>query len=257
MHHFDLDQYLSGHVYAFLFIFSRIGTAMMLMPGIGESHVPQRTRLFLALAMSFILVPVMLPRLPALPADMSKLVTLIAFEVIVGLFFGTLLRLVMDTLETAGSIVALQMGLSNATVFNPTLSSQSPLPSALYSVVGGVLIFITGIDHMLLHGITSTYDIFPPGGAFEPGDMADMVGKTMGQCFSVGIQLAMPFVAIGLLLFLALGMIQKLMPMLQLFTISTPAQIWGGIFLLGATMSGVMTAWLHFLNSSIGTFFGG
>ena len=257
MHHYDLNSLFAGNAYALMFIFSRVGTALMLIPGIGESHVTPRARLFLALGMSLILVPVLQPHLPSPPAQISTLASLIGYEVLVGLFFGTLLRLVMDSLETAGSIVALQIGLSNATVFNPQLAAQSPLPSALYAIVGYVLIFVTGIDHMLLRGIVATYDLFPPGSPFAPGDMSNMVSKTLAHSFIIGFQLAVPFILIGLMMFLALGLLQRLMPMIQLFIIVLPAQIWGGLFLLGATITSLMTGWLRFFDTSIGTFFGG
>ncbi len=66
---------------------------------------------------------------------------LIGYEVVIGLFFGTLLRMLISSLETAGTVIGMQTGLSNATILNPALAAQSTLPSAMLSVVGVTLHF--------------------------------------------------------------------------------------------------------------------
>lgn len=253
---FHLDKFLSGHVFGFVMIFSRLGSVMMLLPGIGEAFVPPRSRLMLALIVSFLLMEPLLPRLPAPPETISGLVHCIGYEVIIGLFFGTLLRLLMSVLETTGMVIGLQSGLSNATVMNPALASQSPLPSALLSVIGITMIFITGVDHLLFRCLAALYDVFPPNGDFMPGDMAQAMIQTVNKSFVMGIELAMPFFVIGLLMYIALGIMQKLMPQVQLFLAMLPAQIWGGLTLMAVTTAGIITLWLRFFDATVGAFVG-
>jgi flagellar biosynthesis protein FliR len=255
MHHYNLSALLQGHIYAFVLIFCRLGSMMMLFPGIGEIYVAPRFRLMFAFSLSFLMMPVLMPRLPGLPPEIPALTGLIFYEIVVGLFFGTFLRLLMGALETAGTVIALQTGLSNATILNPAQASQSPLPSAFLSIAGVTLVFVMGIDHMLLRSMVATYDLFPPGGELMPGDMAQMVTHIMSRSFTVGIELAMPFIIMGLLMFLALGLMQRLMPVVQLFLIVMPLQIWGGLFLMSVTVAAIMTAWLHYFDTSMTSFF--
>ena len=255
MTHFDLDKLLSGHVFRFLFIFCRIGSAMMLLPGFAESYVPQRARLMLAFAISLLLVGPMLPMIPAPPADVAGLARMLGYEILIGLYFGSIVRLIMSALETIGSIIAIQTGLSNAVILNPALATQSPLPSAFLSVVGLTLVFTTGLDHYLLRSVIATYDLFPPGGAFEPGDMAQVFARTYNHSFLIGIELSSPFLVIGLLMYVAVGLMQRLMPQVQLFLVMLPVQIWGGLFLLAITVSGIMTLWLQYFDQSIAGIF--
>ena len=121
----QLDKLLSGHVFGFLFIFARIGAVLMLLPGFGETYVSPRIRMMLALSISFLLLEPMMPMIPPPPADLAGLVGLLGYEIVVGLFFGSLIRLIMSVLETIGFVVALQTGLSNAVVLNPALATQS------------------------------------------------------------------------------------------------------------------------------------
>ncbi len=195
-------------------------------------------------------------RIPPPPDAMADLVKMLSYEIIIGLFFGTMLRLIMSVLENTGSVISLQMGLSNATILNPTLATQSPLTSALLSVSAVTLIFITGLDHLLFRSLMALYDAFPAGGSLMPGDMAQTIIQIMNRSFVIGIELAMPFLVIGLLMFIALGMMQKLMPQVQLFLITMPVQIWGGAILLSLTFAGILTIWLQYFNSSLDGFFG-
>jgi flagellar biosynthetic protein FliR len=225
-----------------------------LMPGFGETYVSPRMRLMLAFAISILLLGPLLPIVPAIPDDIAGLMRVLGYEIIVGIFYGSLIRLFMSTLETVGFVIALQTGLSNAVVLNPALATQSPLPSAFLTVVGVTLVFITGLDHFLLRSLVETYTIFPPGGSLLPGDMAHSYAQAFSRSFLVGIELASPFMVIGLLLYVALGIMQRLMPQVQLFLVMIPVQIWGGLTLLAVTIGGIMTLWLRYFDQSLDTF---
>jgi flagellar biosynthetic protein FliR len=248
---YNLDSYLSGHVFAFVLLFTRIGSAMMLFPGIGEPWVPPRTRLMLAFLICLLLVEPMYPRLPTLPAAPAEMTRLIAFEAVIGFFFGTMLRLIVSALEATGMIIGLQTGLSNATIINPAIATQSPLPSAFLSTAGLVLIFITGLDHFLIRSLLALYDLFPAGGEFLPGDMAQSVIQMTNRSFILGVELAAPFTIMGLLLYTGLGICQRLLPSVQLFMMSMPIQIWGGLVMFSLTVSAILGLWLKFFDQSI------
>lgn len=257
MHVYNLDVFLSGHVFAFLMLLSRMGAVMMLFPGIGEAYVPPRTRLIFAILICLLLLNPMFARFPPLPASTAEMARLIFYEIVVGIFFGTLLRMTLGALEAAGMIVGIQTGLSSATMMNPALATQSPLSSAFLSVAGLVLIFVTGTDHMLIRATVSLYDAFPPGNFLIMGDMAQTIIHVANQSFVVGIELAAPFLIMGLLLYTALGILQRLLPSVQLFLIILPVEIWGGLMMLLLTVAGILTLWLHYFNQSVGSFFQG
>jgi flagellar biosynthetic protein FliR len=250
----NVGQLLSGHIFGLLLVFSRLSGVFLLFPGLGETYVSPRLRLMLALAMSFVLVGPLLPAMPPPPESIPDLARMVVLEVIVGLFFGSFLRLALSALETAGAVVAMQTGLSNATILNPALATQSPLPSAFFSIVGVTLVFVTGLDHMLIRALVDTYTVFPPGAALMPADMAQSFIETVNQSFTVGIELAAPFMVIGLLMFVALGVLQRLLPQVQMFLVALPVQIWGGLFLMATTIAGIMTVWLTYFDHTIGMF---
>ncbi len=252
---YSIDKFLSGHVFAFLMILSRIGAVITLFPGIGENYVPPRTRMIFACLISMLLMGPLLPRLPALPAAPAELARLISYEIIVGLFFGTLVRLTISALESTGMIIGMQTGLSNATVLNPSLALQSPLPSAFLSTAALALIFISGMDHFLIRSMLALYDVFPAGGTLPTGDMAQTVIHAVNHSFIIGVELAAPFIIMGLLLYTALGIIQRLLPQIQVFMLSMPVQIWGGLALFSLTTSLILGFWMRYFDQSLSNFF--
>jgi len=125
----------------------------------------------------------------------------------------------------------------------------------LLSTMGLVLVFSTGLDHFLIRSTFALYDLFPPGGVFMPGDMAQVVMNFANRSFVLGIELAAPFFIMGLLLDTALGLLQRLLPSIQLFMVAMPLQIWGGLMIFALTVAGILTVWLNYFDASVGSFF--
>lgn len=225
-----LAQFLPANAFAVFLIFGRLGTAMMLLPGFGEVYVLQRYRLLLALAIALLLTPVLGPSLPPLPESPARLAVLVGCEVMIGAFIGTVARIIVSALETAGTVVSLQLGLSTAAMFNPLADQgQSALPAALYGMLGIVLIFVTDLDHMLLRAAVDSYAVFAPGALLPVGDLSDAVARVAAGSFRLGFEMAAPFVVIGIVFFVALGIVARLVPQLQVLFIAQPLQIVGGL----------------------------
>jgi flagellar biosynthetic protein FliR len=232
-----IEQFLPANLFAAILIFARIGAAMMLLPGFGEVYVPQRFRLLLALLIAGLLTPVLAPVLPPLPASPAALAVMVLGEVVVGVFIGTLARILVAALEMAGAMVSLQTGLSAATMFNPLADqSSSPLPSALYGMLGVVLIFTTDLHHLLLRAAVESYALFTPGALPPVGDLTDTVTRFVAGSFRLAFEMAAPFIIIGLIFFVALGLIARMVPQLQVLFIAQPLQILGGLGLFALVL---------------------
>jgi flagellar biosynthetic protein FliR len=231
-----LEQFLPANLFAAVLIFARIGSAMMLLPGFGELYVPQRFRLLLALLMAGLITPVLAPMLPPLPGSSAALAVMVIGEVVVGVFIGTLARMLVAALEMAGAMVSLQTGLSAATMFNPLAEASSPLPSALYGMLGVVLIFVTDLHHLLLRAAVESYGLFTPGALPPVGDFTDTVTRFVAGSFRLAFEMAAPFIVIGLIFFIALGIVSRMVPQLQILFIAQPLQILGGLGLFAVVL---------------------
>ena len=247
----DLSEYLSGQVFALFLIFCRIGSAITLLPGFGESYVPAKMRLLFALGLTLIVAPILAPNLPKAPGDFGALIVLMFSEILLGLFFGMVTRLIVMSLETAGVMVATQIGLSNASIFNPTLAQQGTLPSALYGATAVLLLFVTDTHHVLLAALVESYRLYPPGNPIPVAVLSDGILHVIADSFLLGLKLAAPFIVVGTVLFVVMGVMNKFMPTVQIFFISLPLQIALCLTLFAVTLPVVMTMWLQYLGDTL------
>ncbi len=237
-----LAQFLPANLFAAFLVFARIGSAMLLLPGFSELYVPQRYRLLLALLLSLLLAPVLAPVLPPLPASEARLAAMIGSEVVIGVFIGTVARLIVSAIETAGMAVSLQLGLSTALVFNPLADQeQGAIPSAFYGMLGVVLIFATDLHHLLLRAAVESYDVFTPGTLPPVGDLSDTIARVVAGSFRLAVEMAAPFIVLGVVFFVGLGLIARMVPQLQVLFVAQPLQILGGL----AVFAVVLVSGMH------------
>ena len=246
-----LAQFLPAEIFAFLAVFARLGAAFLVIPGFGEAVVPSRVRLMMALAITLVVLPIVRVTLPPMPNAVGVLVAFFFFETAIGIFIGTMARLLVTTLDTAGTIVSLQIGLSSATIFNPALQTTGTLPSVLLSLGGLIAILETDMHHMLLEGLVDSYTLFRPTEMLPIGDFSDTSAKFLSASFRVALQIAMPFVVLSLLFTFALGLISRVMPALQVFFITVPLQLAGGMLILVLTMSTMLMWFLTYFHDTM------
>ncbi len=239
-----LQNFITTGVFAFILTFVRVGTALTIMPGIGDSFTPQNIRLYIALGLSFVLAPLVAPMLPQpIPGDMA-LVILVMMEFIIGLFIGTMARILMMALDTAGMVVSMQSGLGNAQLFNPAFASQGSIVGAFLSVTGVMVLMATNMHYLLLSGLVDSYQIFPVGSVPDTGSMAEMMARAVGESFMIGVQISSPFLVLGMVLYIGMGILTRLMPQMQVFMVAMPIQILVSLVMLTIVASASLLFWL-------------
>lgn len=251
-----IQNMVVGQVYALMLVFTRVGTAMMIMPGIGDGFVPERIRLLFALAFSAAMTPILAPSLPEFNSGNVAFVSLLVGEFIMGAFIGGIARTLMTALDTAGMLISMQMGLSNAQIFNPQFASQGSIMGAFLSITGALLLFATNLHHELITALIQSYQSFPPGMLSQQmvGDLADTVALAVTEAFAIGFHFAMPFIVVTTMIYIALGILSRLMPQLQVFMLSMPIQIIVGFLVFMAVASAGMMYWLAGYENAIRMF---
>lgn len=238
-----IQDFLATGVFTFILTFVRVGSAIMIMPGIGDSFVPARVRLLLAIALCFLLTPLTSQYIPADIPGTFPLITMVMMEVIIGLFFGTVARIFMMALDTAGMIISTGSGLANAQVFNPALATQGSIVGAFMTITGIVVLFATDLHHLLITGVLDSYLVFPVGGAIDTGSFAEFIAKTVSASFAIGAKLSAPFIVLTLLIYVGMGVLSRLMPQVQVFLLALPLQILLSFILLALTVFAMFAYW--------------
>lgn len=246
-----IADFLATGVLAFMLTFVRMGTAIMLMPGVGDSFVNTRMRLLMAVGVTFVLFPLITPYMPdPIPSTLS-LISLITMEFIIGLFFGTIARIFMMAFDTAGMVISIQSGLGNAQVFNPALSTQGSIIGAFLSIFGVLILFATDLHHLLFMGILESYELFPVGAIPDTGSMAELVARAVSGSFLIGVKIAAPFIVMTLMIYVGMGVLSRLMPQVQVFLLAIPLQILLAITALSLVLGAAATYWLTYFEQAM------
>lgn len=242
----NLEQFLAFSLFQYLLIFARLGAAFMMLPGFGDAYVPPRMRLAFALVLSLALMPLLSDRIPVLPSGLDRFFGLLAIETSIGLFFGLMARVMLMAAQTAGTVIALQVGFANAFVADPVTAQQAAVTGNFLLALALALIFATGIDHLTLRALAGTYAMFPAGVLPPLGDVADHMSRLVADSFELAVQLSAPFLVYGIVFAVGLGLLSRLMPALQVFFIAMPMQLLGGIAIMAI---GLTTTMLWFLGA--------
>lgn len=250
----NLTEYLPLQAFQILLVFARAGSAMLLLPGVGETFLPTRVRLLFAGGLALAVGPVIAPQLPPEPPSPAGLLSLLTGEVLIGVYFGLVSRILWLTLDTTGRVISFSTGLASATIFNPSVAEQGTAIGLILTMLGMLLLFITDLHHMVIRAVVESYTVFKPGGPLMLGDLSEAVVELVSSSFKVAIQLSAPFYVFSLLFFVCLGVLARLMPQLQIFFIALPAQVYGGLLVTGTILGAMMTAFLTYYADTAATY---
>lgn len=222
-------------------VFIRVGAMMALVPAFGEQVIPVRIRLGVTLAFTAITAPALAPIMPKATADPGPLFTLIAAEALAGLALGIGLRLFTIALQTAGSIAAQATSLSQ--FFGGAGVDPQPAMSQILVMAGLALAVTLGLHTALAELIILSYSFFPPARFPDAASLAEWGVAHIARAFTLAFTLAMPFVILSLVYYVALGAINKAMPQLMVALVGAPAITWAGLAVLLLTAPLMLPIW--------------
>ena len=229
---------------AFMLAFARVGTLVMLLPGLGERMIPVRVRLAIALLLTLVFLPVAQPLLPSASPIAGLLI-----EIAIGLMLGFMVRLIVAALQTTGLIIAQDLGLSFAQSVDPTAGSQGTSLANLLALLGATLVFTSDLHHLAISAIGASYQRLPPGALPDVGDAASMAMRTMATGFALAVKIAAPFAVFAIVFNIGLGVLSRMMPSLQVFFIALPASVLLGMLMLFAVIGVMMNVYLDELGA--------
>lgn len=244
-------DFLPQTAFAFMLIFARIGAMAMALPGIGDHTVPPRLRLVFALALTLILFPLVNTAFPDLPETMNAMIASFVGEILVGIAIGFAVRMMINAVHFAGTVIAFQTGLAFAQSVDPTQGVQSSMFASFFSILSIALIFATDLHHTLLAAMHDSYQIFRPGSGLPAGDFAQVAVQTLANAFRVALRIAAPFLVFGLIFYLGVGILTRLIPQVQVFFLAMPASILLGLVLLMLLLSTLMYLFIDYFTLAL------
>ena len=211
----------------FIWPFLRITAVLLSEPTLGNSSVPTRIRLGIAVILTVTVAP-LLPAPPTVNVLSAQAVLMATQQLLVGLVLGLSMRMVLNGIEMAGHIAGLTMGLGFATFFDPQNGAQSPVLAQFLGILAMLIFFALNGHLIVISALFESFQIVPIATTplHAPGLYA--LAAAGGQMFLIGLMLSLPLVAAILIANIALGVLTRAAPQLNLFAVGFPLTITAG-----------------------------
>lgn len=215
----------------YFFPFVRILAWLAVDPLIGNRSAPNRVRLGLALVLAMVIAPTLPPPPPVALVSGEGMLLLIQ-QIAIGLALGFVMRILFSSIEMAGQFIGLQMGLSMATLYDPVNGAQTPVLAQLLTTTTALMLFAMNGHHLVIAALWQSFHDLPivPAASSAQGFIALVGwGETI---FKTGLHIALPVTAALLAANLAIGMMTRASPQLNVFAVGFPITLAAGILVL-------------------------
>lgn len=246
-----LEEITNNALFGYGLIFCRIGSALIFLPGLGEVYVSARARLGLAVLFTMISYPLLSSLFPPMPADSIELALYLASEVLVGTFFGLLIRILQTVMHITGMKIAFMSGLSTAMLFDTNQSTQGSVIGGFLSVAAITLIFTTDLHHVMIKSLFDTYQLIKVGEYDSIIKLSGLSIEFISETFLVAFKIAAPTIIIGLILYIAAGLMGRLMPTMQVFFVLVPVQIMIVFLFIAMSISIMLMVYIGFIEDKV------
>ncbi|ATE59417.1 flagellar biosynthetic protein FliR [Thauera sinica] len=219
----QLDAWLA----ALMFPLARLLGLFSSAPVFSNRGVSMRVRLAIGLAVTVALLPAM-PPMPAVPPGSGPGLAIFVQQIFIGIAIGFMMRIVFAAVDMAGALIGMQMGLSFAVFFDPEAGGQTAVMSDFLGLVT-TLLFLSVNGHLLLIDVTvRSFEWLPVGAGTVRSSGWGHVARTGATVFAAGLLLALPIVAVLLVANIALGVLTRAAPQLNLFAVGFPITLTAG-----------------------------
>ena len=204
-------------------------------PIFSSRSVPMRTRVALALLVA-LCAQAGMPQAPTLSLNDPQALGAVLQQVVVGVAIGLAARIVFSAVELAGELIGLQMGLNFASFFDPASNAQISAISRFFVQIGTLMFIVINGHLLLLMAVVKSFDAFPVDGNFMQSLAQMRIYEMGGAVFSSAFWIALPMIAMLLFVNLALGIISRVAPQMNIYSVGFPVTLTVGLIGIVATL---------------------
>lgn len=229
-----LETFLLNQTALFTLVLGRIGALIASAPVIDNRATPIRVKVFLAVALSLLIVPTQSPAAISGQIDVPQFAGMIFGEVVIGLLLGLGVTILLSGVQVAGQVVSQMSGMALGDVFDPSFDDSVSIFSQLFYFVALAVYVAIGGHRMTMDALLQTFTWTPPGEAVFDQPMSDALIALLAQSFNLGLRAAAPLMIALFLATVVLGLISRTLP--QINTI-----------VVGFSLNGLLTLSMLFL----------
>lgn len=221
-------------LFHYLALLMRGGGLLLAMPLFGGPGVPPHVKVGLGALIALLLFPVV-PQATA-PVETVELVLVVAQELAVGLGMGFIVSLFFYALQVAGHLMDVPIGFGMVNVLDPHFGGQIPILGQFQNVLAVLVFFTVNGHHAVMRAFVDSYGLIPIGEAAWDGAIAEVIVRGISATFSLGVRIAIPVMAAAFLTDVALGIVNRAVPQINVFITGYPIKIFVGILVVAVAL---------------------
>ena len=234
----------------FFLIFLRVGAIIMFIPIFDSRNIPVLFKAGLAFSVSILLFPILkLDNIPFITSAIPFGIGVIG-EIMLGVIIGFSVKLIFAGIQLAGQLSGFQMGLSIANVMDPVTSAQVSVIAQLNNLTA-MLIFLTiNAHHLFLRAVAESFRLIPPFNVQFSNSLVEQLISLSGNMFIIAIKVGAPVIVALLLTDVALGLIARTVPQMNIFLVAIPLKIVVGLLFLAFALPYLLSFFRQIFNES-------
>ncbi|MEW5701261.1 MAG: flagellar biosynthetic protein FliR [Candidatus Zixiibacteriota bacterium] len=232
----NLDFNTFDWIWSYLWALFRVGGFFVTAPFWGDRTIPTRVRIPAALALTLTIGPIISASVPAAPPSVLTITAWAAHELIIGGLIGFCFAVLFWAVRAAGDIIGLQMGFAIAVAIDPNSPDQVSLIGEFKYILALLLLLMMDGHHLMITALVDTYRVIPVGGGAFHGPVAELVIRLSATFLVTAVKLGAPVVVTLLLTDVALGIVSRTVPQMNIFVVGFPLKIGVGLLVLGAAL---------------------
>ncbi|HML86998.1 MAG TPA: flagellar biosynthetic protein FliR [Methylomusa anaerophila] len=220
----------------FLLVFARISGIFSVAPIFGSRNIPLAVKAGMSLLLTYILVPLLAYPDFTIPNALFAYILLVISEFLVGLIIAFAASMAFNAIQMAGSIIDTQIGFGIVNVLDPQFGQQTPLIGNFKYILALVIFLTTNSHHLLLSALFSSFQLIPVTKAVYHPSISDIIVNMVVGIFVIALKISLPVLVSLLLTDVALGILSRTMPQMNIFIVGMPGKIIVGIFVLSLAL---------------------
>lgn len=238
-------------LYPFFMTFVRMSGIFATVPFFNDKAVSKLHRLSLALVLSIAIAPIVSTYIPAAPKSVGLLVLVILGEFLIGLLLGYSTKLFMAAINIAGDFMAAIMGLQAASQMDPRSGTNTTALSSLLGLMALAAFLALDFHLYIIRAFIESYSLIGFNKAMDLGEVSMALIVTISKVTILGVKLAAPVVVANFIVNCSLGVLNRLVPQIQVFFISMPLTMLVGIFILVLSLSSMLILFTEELEDNL------
>jgi flagellar biosynthetic protein FliR len=232
----DIYQLISGHLGYFLLIFTRVSGIFTTAPIFGSRNLPVYVKAGLSLIIAYILMPIVYSPSAAIPDQLLRYVFVVASEFLLGLILGWVCSLIFSAVQMAGQLLDMQIGFGIVNVIDPQFGQQVPLVGNFKYILALLIFLVTNGHHVFLSALFNSFKYVPVTGVIFHASLSELIVDMVFIIFITALKISLPVLVAILLTDVALGILAKTMPQMNIFVVGVPGKIFVGLFILALAL---------------------